>query len=131
MIGSDAPPPPPASATEIPYEEVTELTFSHTVVANFSMTRTADGIELDGPCPRCRHVMHWLVLDDERLGYRTVVTGGIGQHTAPSTSRSTGASENMGRVDEDESMICTCTVEHPHHPTGRTGCGAGWNVQLR
>ena len=136
MIGPEAPPPRPvpasAATSEIPYREVTDAEFSKAVVATFSIARTADGIELNGPCPRCSHAMHWLVLDDERVGFhRAVVTDEyVGERPGPTSGKTTEVSGFSDPAEQDEPMICTCTVEHPQHPTGRTGCGAGWNVQL-
>lgn len=111
-------PPPPAEDSEpLPYEECTDATYAEHA-EGFAIEQVGRSTVLRGTCRRCEHAMEYII-------------SGHVVRTAARWPFSRARSEPPTPPTTDiEMMICTCDADHPHRPSGFSGCGAFWNVTL-
>jgi hypothetical protein len=75
--------------------------------ATFDRTRTAEGVTISGPCPRCAHAV------DKRLRAVGIFAFDEGVEDEP----------------EDEVIRCNCLHTHDGGEAGK-GCGGYWGVEI-
>jgi hypothetical protein len=105
----------PLAMSEMPiaYEETTTEDYARKAASEFTVAKIQDGIILRGPCPRCNHRMEYAIV-------QRIYRGGL--------SRSARMYET-GAADV-ETVLCTCSFNHPGRPEDNFGCGAYWNVRV-
>ncbi|MEU8762889.1 hypothetical protein [Streptomyces sp. NPDC048659] len=109
------PPPPPApSHLPLPYEETTDPRYAQEVARDHELQRVqADDYVIVFTCPRCGAAQEDPLFEP---GFRALRTA-----NAPSAAAS----------GDTLPMSCRCEGDlHPGCPTGRSGCGAYWTVEL-
>jgi hypothetical protein len=106
---------PGGAEPPLAYEEVTEDSYAEHATGFDIDTTPDDTIVLHGTCPRCRHVMEYVISDSVTKRAAEAVTT-----TAP-------AQDGQPSVEE---MCCTCDQEHPGRPADYLGCGAFWDLAL-
>ena len=95
-----------------PYEETTEDSYAD-AATRFGIEQTRDGsIVLRGECPRCRHLMEYLI------------------STAVTRSMAPLPVNTASGEDATEEMCCTCDAAHAGRPAGYLGCGAYWEIAV-
>jgi hypothetical protein len=96
------------------YEEVTDNAYAEHATG-FHIEESPDHtIVLHGTCPRCHHVMEYVISDS--VTKRSV--SGTGSGTTPTPEPTV------------EEMCCTCDQEHQGRPKDYLGCGAYWDLVL-
>ena len=123
-----------AGEADVPYEESVEYAWTEKA---FSMLESGalqgevvsrDGVvrsRVWGPCPRCQECGHQI--DDQQT--LTAVTNLMGPAWRGAT-RSPGGSEDTGQEFVPVDVSCGCGRTHPGGPTGSTGCGVSFRVEL-
>jgi hypothetical protein len=107
---------------ELPYLEVSENGYAAAVAAAFHRETTVRATALSGPCPRCHHVMEYLIS----------ATGVKGQRWERWFNRQATVTPSATSPEPSgpEDMFCTCEQEHPGRPASYLGCGAYWTLPL-
>ena len=96
----------------LPYQERTDDSYAEQA-AKFEVRTDDESVELTGPCPRCGHMMTYLITDF------------IARHWLRFAVR-----EPDPATESEEPMLCTCDGEHPGRPSEGFGCGAYWNLKV-
>ncbi|GAA1381218.1 hypothetical protein [Catellatospora chokoriensis] len=109
--------PTTADQAEFRYEHRTQPSYTEHVATTFEAETSDESVVLHGSCPRCGHVMEYLIDDDVVRSSRTITTDTPGAE--PSTA---------GAISEH--MACMCDMEHSGRPEGYRGCGAHWYLQV-
>jgi hypothetical protein len=97
------------SGTALPFEEVTNSTYSTTHLSGLKIEGTWKEAVLSGTCPRCGHGFQFI------HPWRTY--------------RSLFQRRPDGLLPVQ--IACVCDEDHPGRPADDEGCGAYWNVLLR
>jgi hypothetical protein len=93
----------------VAYKEKTKPQYAQAAALAFVVDNYGPGLDmLRGPCPRCRALIEIPV-------FRELVKAGGHHGETPS-------------APVGEPVLCTCEEDHEGRPTGRTGCGAYWNL---
>jgi hypothetical protein len=97
------------------YAEKTDDRYAERAASEFTADSTAGAVTLRGPCPRCQHVMEYLIGDVVRHWRWRPAAQPAAPRPEPETT---------------EHMICTCEEEHPGRPADYLGCGAFWDLAI-
>jgi hypothetical protein len=111
----------------LPFKVETSDEYAIYVARTFGDVMSRDGsVTLVGSCPRCKHVMEYLI-----------ASGGVTRSWVRRASGLLSRAENPAPAspvpaagDDVEKMICTCEHEHPGRPADYLGCGAWWNLAV-
>lgn len=104
--------------SKLPYRETSEEGYA-AAAAGFHREATARAtLVLSGLCPRCSHMMEYLISKTTVKSRRWWQLTGRGVTADPPAA------------PEPEDMCCTCEQAHPGRPADYLGCGAYWTLAL-